>query len=354
MQAMDTSRRNRLAWIAVLLVAVVLGYWAVSTNANAEKAPESPDGDTVMARIGDTEILRSDVEATIAGELSDLDRKRHELVEKGLEQAVSEKLIEIEAAAQGMDSEGFIAAQVDAKLEPVTDAEVDSFYEARKSQIQRPKEQVEEQIRNYLVQTKKQEAAQVLVKELRSKHKPEVFLEPMRIEVAEGGAPASGPASAPVKIVEFSDFQCPFCSRVVPTLDRVKETYGDKVRLVFRQFPLHNIHPDAQKAAEASLCANDQGKFWEMHDSMFEQQKALKVDDLKTIAAELELDGEAFAECLDSGRHADQVAADLQAGTEAGVSGTPALFINGRFLSGAQPYDAIANVIDDELRRAGV
>ena len=120
-----------------------------------------------------------------------------------------------------------------------------------------------------------------------------------------------------------------------------------------RQFPLHSIHPEAQKAAEASLCADDQGKFWEMHDALFANQSALEVADLKSAAAKLELDTGAFDECLDSGKHAERVNADLQAGVAAGVTGTPAMFINGRFMSGAQSYETIAKVVDDELRRAG-
>jgi protein-disulfide isomerase len=156
-----------------------------------------------------------------------------------------------------------------------------------------------------------------------------------------------------VTIVEFSDFECPYCSRVVPSLDQVVAKYEDSVRLVFRQFPLTSIHAQAQKAAEASLCADEQGRFWDMHDAMFAQQKELAVPQLKELAASLELDGEAFAECLDSSKFAAQVAADLRAGQAAGVSGTPAMFINGRFVNGAVPYETLAAIIDEELARRG-
>ena len=132
----------------------------------------------------------------------------------------------------------------------------------------------------------------------------------------------------------------------------MKEKYGDKVRIVFRQYPLP-IHQNAQKAAEASLCANDQGKFWEMHDAMFSNQQELGGRQLKAKAAELGLNAEKFNSCLDSGQDAAEVQADMKAGSAAGVSGTPAIFINGRFISGAVPIEQITSVIDDELQAQG-
>jgi protein-disulfide isomerase len=233
----------------------------------------------------------------------------------------------------------------------VTDADVDSFYEQNKAQIPRPKEEVAGQIKQYLEQQRQGETRQKYFDDLRARYKVEYLMEPDRIEVATTG-PAVGPASAPVTIVEFSDFQCPFCSRLVPTIEEVKKKYGDKVRIVFRQFPL-NFHQFAQKAAEASLCANEQGKFWQMHDAMFANQQALAVEQLKAKAVELGMNADQFNSCLDQGKYASQIQADLDAGTKAGVNGTPAMFINGRFLSGAQPLGEITKVIDDELQRKG-
>jgi len=176
--------------------------------------------------------------------------------------------------------------------------------------------------------------------------------EPVRVSV-EAIGPSLGPEAAPVTIVEFSDFQCPFCARVVATLKQVREKYGDKVRLVFRQFPL-SFHPHAAKAAEASLCAHEQGKFWDMHEAMFANQQALYPEQLKAKAAELGLNAESFNQALDSGKYAGAVEADLAAGQSAGVSGTPAIFINGRFVNGAVPLEQITAIIDDELRRKGI
>lgn len=176
-------------------------------------------------------------------------------------------------------------------------------------------------------------------------------LDIVRVPVAATG-PSRGPQTAPVTIVEFADFQCPFCARLQPTLEQLIAKYGDKVRLVFRQFPLQ-FHTHAQKAAEASLCAWEHGKFWEMHDAMFENQQALYVDSLKAKAAALGLNADAFNSCLDSGKYADQVQRDLDDGAAAGVSGTPAIFINGRFLSGTVPLEQLSQIVDDELRRSG-
>ena len=174
---------------------------------------------------------------------------------------------------------------------------------------------------------------------------------PERTEIATAGFPARGPATAPVTIVEFSDFECPFCGRLFPTLKIVERIYLDRVRIVYRQFPLRRIHPTAQKAAEASLCANEQGRFWEMHDSLFGDQEHLTIDALKARAATLKLDRTAFNTCLDSGKQAAAIDKDIAEGTKAGVTGTPAMFINGRMLVGAQPFAAIQAIIEEELNK---
>jgi protein-disulfide isomerase len=180
---------------------------------------------------------------------------------------------------------------------------------------------------------------------------PNVFLEPQRTEIATAGYPSRGPAAAPVTIVEFSDFECPFCGGLVPTLQAIEKSYGNQVRIVYRQFPLRKIHPDAEKAAEAALCANAQGRFWEMHDSLFGHQEDLTVDALKARAVALKLNAAAFNACLDSGTQAAAIDKDIAAGGQAGVTGTPTMFINGRKIVGNQPYARIREIVEDELAR---
>jgi protein-disulfide isomerase len=175
--------------------------------------------------------------------------------------------------------------------------------------------------------------------------------EPPRVEVATDDAPTRGPRDAPVTIVEFSDFECPFCGRAAATVQQLLAHYGSKLRYVAFDFPLP-IHPLAEKAAEAAACARAQGKYWEMHDRLFADQSKLSVADLKRTAASLGLDAQRFDACLDSGEQAAVWQAGLAEGKSVGVHATPAFFINGRLVLGAQPYQTFAQVIDDELARA--
>ncbi|MEK7124243.1 MAG: DsbA family protein [Patescibacteria group bacterium] len=161
-----------------------------------------------------------------------------------------------------------------------------------------------------------------------------------------------GNFSAPVTLVEFSDFECPFCKSHLPTLDRILKDYKDSVRLVYKHFPLTSIHPNAQKAAEASECASEQGKFWEYHDLLFEKQAGgLSIEKYKQWAVQLGLNSAKFNGCLDSSKYADKVSADSKEGSGAGVSGTPATFINGKLVSGAVPYEQIKKEIDAVLNK---
>jgi len=349
--------RTCTGFMACLVLAFALVACSVSEtpvraeNSDADEGESATTGagGKVLAIVAGEEITEAEVEEVVAAQLLKVDRERHQIIERGVSQLVGTRLFEKEAEAQGLSVEELLEKEVGSKVVPPTDEEVDAFYQENQAQIRQPKEQVSVQIHQYLIQQRTQEGRMELLASLEEKYGSEKFIEPLRLEVASEGFPSMGPADAPVTIVEFSDFQCPYCSRVLPTLEKVNEEYGDKVRIVFRQFPLLNIHPQAQKAAEASLCAFDQEKFWEMHDAMFADQKGLSVDQLKAKAVTLGLDAGVFDECLDSNNYADQVEEDLRAGSRMGVTGTPAVFINGQFLSGAQPFEAFAAIIDKEL-----
>jgi protein-disulfide isomerase len=354
----------------VMALVLALGAWmpACSAQDSAAQMKAGKDKDAamdssrVLAKVGDRTITAGEVQEKSASDFEQLDlrlvqcqaeyeKSKHAALEANLKRMVQDSLVEKEAAAKNMTKETYLAAEM--KAPEITDAAIDAFYEENKARIPptTTKEQIAPQIRQYLQQQGQAEAQQKFMSALEAKHKVQYMIEPMRVQVAATG-PAKGPENAPVTIVEFSDFECPFCSRLVPTMDEVTAKYGDKVRLVFRQFPLA-MHQNAKKAAEASLCANDQGKFWEMHDAMFKNQQGLAVDALKAKAVELGLNAEAFNSCLDSGKHAGRVNADLKDGSVAGVSGTPAMFINGRFVSGAVPFSEVAKIIDEELQKKG-
>jgi protein-disulfide isomerase len=362
MKTSDPKRAaSRHLMPSVLALVLALGFCLPACSVEDKKAgskadSKKDDSAQVLARVNGKAITEGEVKAAAADQYDQLDheylQRKHELAEAQLKKMVQERLLEAEAAAHGVTKEKLLA---DVKPAEVTDADAEAFFEKNKAQMPpRPKEQLLPQIKTYLQQAGQKEAQDKFYNSLEAKYKVDYLIEPMRVEVAASGYPAKGPASAPVTIVEFSDFQCPFCSRVTPTLEQVVSKYGNKLRLVFRQFPLP-MHPNAAKAAEASLCANEQGKFWQMHDLMFKDQGGLSVEGLKSKAAGIAgINAASFNSCLDSGKQTPAVQSDVKAGSKAGVNGTPAMFINGRFINGAVSADDLSKVIDDELKRKGV
>jgi protein-disulfide isomerase len=254
-----------------------------------------------------------------------------------------------------MSAEDYEAAELKARMKPVGEADVVTFYQSNINQMQgRSLEVMAPAIRRYLQDQSSETARASLIADLR-KSGPEVrvlFDAPRHTVEVTADDPSIGSASAPVTLVEFSDFQCPFCQRVAPTLKQVKQTYGDKVRIVWKDFPLTQIHPQAFKAGEAAHCAADQGKFWEYHDRLFANQQQLMPADLKKHATDLGLDSKAFDSCLDSSKYGERVRDGVAEGSRLGVNSTPMIYINGRALSGAQPYEVFASVIDEELSKS--
>jgi protein-disulfide isomerase len=153
-----------------------------------------------------------------------------------------------------------------------------------------------------------------------------------------------------VTIIEFSDFQCPYCRRVQPALKQLLQEYPQAVKLVFRDFPLRNIHPQAQKESEAAQCADEQQKFWPYHDKLFASEE-LQPENLKQYAQELGLNTAQFNACLDSGKFAQEVERDLQDGLSAGINATPSFFVNGQPVSGAVGYEQFKEVVEAALER---
>jgi protein-disulfide isomerase len=271
-----------------------------------------------------------------------------------LETLVADMIIEQASARSGL-SDRDVESAIAARIRPIADDDVMAFYATNRDQLEgRSFEELESAIRGVLETRARTRAHREYVNELaRSGTEVRILLDPPRrpVEVGEDD-PSAGDEDADVTVVAFSDFQCPFCARVEPTLKQVRERYGARVRLVWKDFPLTTIHPDAFKAAEAGHCAADQQKYWAYHDRMFANQSALTPRSLKQYAQDEGLDVGRFVGCLDSAKYRARVEASLESGATLGVESTPTIFINGRMVSGAQPYETFAALIDEELARA--
>jgi protein-disulfide isomerase len=209
----------------------------------------------------------------------------------------------------------------------------------------RPLDEMRDRISAFM----KQQRVVTIVGDLRDQAAAEILLEPARIEV-EAIGPSKGPDDAVVTIVEFSDFQCPYCGRVVPTIDQVLAKYPTQVRFVYRNLPL-SIHPRAQAAAEAAACAGNQGNFWDYHDLIFANRSAVSDEDLELHASELALDMQAFRQCVQNRETQQIVEGDIAAAESLRISGTPSFVVNGIPLHGAQSLEAFSEVIDAEIAR---
>src|SRR6185436_15419560 len=229
--------------------------------------------------------------------------------------------------------------------------DVESFYEGTKERFGPvSKEDAIAQIIDGMRRQRLAQRRSDFAKSLRDAAGVKVLLEPPRADVKAAG-PARGKETAPITIVEFSDFECPFCGRASATVKKVQDKYGDKVRIVFRDYPLPS-HRTAPRAAEAGHCADEQGLFWDMHDKMFSKSGPVAEADIRKYATEIGLDLPKFSACLDSGKYT-QTWKDSQAdGVKAGVGSTPTFFVNGRMVVGAAPLESFTTVIDEELERA--
>jgi protein-disulfide isomerase len=309
-----------------------------------------------LAEVDGVAITTEEVEKPLAPQVSKLEEQIYNLKRQRLDAIINDKLLEKEAAKHKLTVPALLDAEVTSKVGLVTEQEIEKFYQENKAQIKGEQAQVREQIRSYLQNQKLNAKREEFLKSLRSQAKVVVNLKPppvLRVEVAVDGAPFKGPAKATVTIVEFSDFHCPFCRRVIPTLAQLESKYGEKIKLVFRDFPIENLHPGATKAHEAARCANEQGKFWTYHDKLFAAPPKSSPEIFKALAKEVGLDVASFENCFDGGKYQTDIKKDIEEGNRVGVTGTPAFFINGRLVSGAQPLEAFSRIIDDELARIG-
>jgi protein-disulfide isomerase len=307
--------------------------------------PQSP-----VAELDGQPIRQEELQNKIAGPMLNLEMQAYEIKKRGLESLIQQKLVEKEAKKRGVTPEALLKAEVQDKVGEIAESDLRAVYDQNKARIgDRSFEEVKEPIRQQLFARQASIYQENFLTRLQAQAKIKILLESPRFEVSVDDDPMKGKKDAPITIVEFTDYQCPFCNQARPVMKRVLETYGDKIRYVLRDYPL-DFHDHAQKAAEAAQCAGNQGKYWEYGDILWENQGKLETADLKQYATRLKLDQAKFEACLDQGKYAAEVKKDEEDGAKLGVSGTPSFFINGRMLTGAQPFEQFKEIIDAELK----
>ncbi len=277
------------------------------------------------------------------------EERRFEMSENAIREIVQNHILETEAKEQGKTSQELLD-EIAAVPEPTTQ-DIRDWFTKNKSRMRSAKlENVSSRIKELILEERRETALREFVDPKLAALSWEMVISRPRREI-ETTRLSRGPTDAPVTIITFSDYQCPYCVRAEPILAGVLERYPDQVRLVHRHFPLDSIHPFARPAAEASMCADQQGKFWGYHEGIFARRGKLGDNALAEIAAEVGLDVEEFDSCLEERRYKDFVETDFAAGREAGVTGTPSFFLNGIKLEGALSVDDLSGQVDLELAR---
>lgn len=330
------------------LALVVLCSAGCQSNGTSSTSGDIPN---IVAEINGTKITRQELEEASANDLSRVKAQIYDIHRTTLDSMIGDILLEAAAKKEGLSAEAFLKKEVDDKVAPPTEDALKAFYEQRKDQMQgKGYDEVKPQIQQFLAQSQRGQFEQQLGARLKQDSKITINLEPPRVKVDTKGAYAIGPDNAPIKLVEFTDYECPFCGRARATVNQILSTYGDKVQYVIRDFPL-SFHQNSMKAHEAAYCAGDQdeSKYWEMNTHLFANQRGLQMPKLKDYAKQIGLDETTFDACMASNKFQSRVQGNQAAGAAAGVSGTPAFFVNGISLSGARPFAEFQKIIDQEL-----
>lgn len=339
-----------------VLVPLLFGLASASCRRHGE-APAATDrtpaggSDEVVARVGGKPITLAELDRKAAPGLERLRYEEYEVRRQALERLISERILETEAASRGLSMDAYLKAEVADRVPAPTPKEIADIYEANKKRFGgRTLEEISADLTRSVKERWQSEQEAVFRQALRSQAQVTILLKEPRADLkVPADAPTLGPADAPVTLVEFLDYQCPYCQRVQPTVNELLTHYGTKLRFVHRDFLLG--HPRALPAARAARCAGDQKRFWEYHTRLLTEPSDFSDEDLRKRATSLGLDGAAFATCLGSDRFDPIIKRSVDQGTELGVSGTPTFFINGKRLVGVRPVEDFRQVIDAELGR---
>lgn len=353
--------KTKFGCVLAIVVAALGGSACADAQTAQAPTPAAGTGDQeqVVATVGDRKFTLKDVEARWQeedpAERARVSQLLYQHRRQSIDMLVGDYLLDGAAKKAGVTKEKYLEVELEKRRGPITDADIQKVFEENRDRVGLSTiADLKDSITKFIAGNRDAQNLAIMVSELKAAGPAvSIALDPPRYEVAIAAHdPSRGPANAPVTIIEFSEYQCPFCARVTPTLKAIEQKYAGKVRFVFKDFPLQN-HQQAPKAAEAAHCAGDQGKYWELHDRLFANQQLLQVPELKKHAAAVGLDQAAFDQCLDSGKHTENVQADIEQGSQMGVGSTPTLYINGRLVTGAQPLALFESIIDEELARKG-
>ncbi len=333
---------------------VFFSFALVLVSAVPVLAQDPTAGDGFAALVAGTTVTLSAVETGAASSLRRLKDQEYAARRQALEDIISQQLFAREAAARGVTSEALLKAEVDDKTTPPSEDDKKGFFNDNKALLGgKSYEEIASQIGEHLQQQNSADRRVEYLRELKAKYGVRVLLEPARVAVDPADGPAFGPKGAPISLVIFSDFQCPHCAKLVDTLHKLEGLYGPSLRVVFRNYPLA-MHKDAALAAQAAACADEQKRFWPVHDLLFANQDKLSMEGLQGLVVQAGVKKKAFDKCLVSGRYADRLARDTADAQRYGVSGTPTVFINGRAIFGSQPLGTYEQAVDDELLSRGL
>jgi protein-disulfide isomerase len=312
-------------------------------------------GDSRAAAIIDNQIItHQQIIDPIVDKLYEAERKIYDLKFAQLRSQLLQRFVAKHPQSKGMSPDQFIQTHI-IKNPSATDLEVDQFIVAKRIPSEKINPQLKAQVKDYIIKDKTRRRISNWLDQQSEEHGVIINLkrpDRPRVDIAINGAPTWGKKEAKITLVEYSDFQCPYCARAEATVKQIKERYKDQVKIVYKQFPL-NFHKDAFRASEASLCANDQSSdyFWKLHEFMLFNPKKLSAEQINTQAALLGMDGPRFKQCLSGGKFTAKVNQEIAEGNLLGVQATPMFFVNGITVRGAQPFEVFEEIIEEELAR---
>ncbi len=299
----------------------------------------------VVAEVNGHALTDADLERSKSGSLLQARYTYYQTERKALDELVDEKLLALAAADKHETTAQLLDTEVYKGITGPTEDQMQVYYEGMESE--EPYATMRDRLYDHILDMRKTKARAAYVKVLREKANLRITLQPPYSDVNTVGAQYEGSKDAPLQLVEFADYECPYCQKVSPLLHQLKKEYGDRLTIVYKEFPLP-MHPHAQKAAEAARCAGDQGKYLEFHDLMYNSRQ-LGVPDLKKYAQTLKLDSDQFNTCLDSGKEAEAVKKDLEEGKALGLNGTPSFFLNNHYFHGGMEYSALKEMVEQQI-----